>query len=113
MTFPEVLMEMVWRDRQNLRANEQDSYDNLAAAVYALRIMTGLTVEQLAARLSLNTYKLNLIEKRGGPVDMADIHRMVIVARDFSLNKLVLYFERVALLQRGKMRKKRPERATL
>jgi transcriptional regulator with XRE-family HTH domain len=113
LTFPEVLMQMIWQERQNLRAGELDNYDNLSAAVYALRTMTGLTVEQLAARLSLNTYKLNLIEKRGGPVDMADIHRMVVVARDFSLNKLVVYFERMELLQRGKMRKKRPVHATL
>lgn len=111
-SFIEALIGALWRDRHALIAGEQENYEDLRSAVYALRQMCGLSQEQMAARLGMMTNKLALIEKRGGPIDMQDFKRMQALAWEFSLFKMYIYMERQALLQRGKMKKKRPLHAT-
>lgn len=100
-------MLAIWHDRAQLRAGETEGYDNLAAAVYALRKMSGLPHDKLAVRLCMDNYKLTQLEKRGGPVTGEDFERMRKLAQDSYLFKLAEYFKRAGVLFHSKPKRGR------
>jgi hypothetical protein len=106
-TFIEDVISAVYKDRHSVRANEESACQDLRTAVHALRVMTGLTAEQLAARLGMAMHRLSRLEKTGGPVMDQDFIRMIALAKEFSLFKLRGFFEKAQLLNWGKMKTSR------
>lgn len=105
--FAEVFLNSIWTALNRKRMNETDSYQDIRAAVYALRTMAGLTVEELAARMGMAPHRLSLLEKRGSPIEIRDLERLKDLAWEYSLFKTAEYFSRQALLYRDKLRKNR------
>lgn len=100
-TFVQDVIGAIYKDRHGVRANEESTCQDLRTAVHGLRMMSGLSAEQLAARLGMAMHRLSRLEKTGGPVTDQDFIRMIALAKEFSLFKLRGFFERAQLLNWG------------
>jgi hypothetical protein len=109
-TFIQDVLGAIWKDRHGVRVGEESACSDLRTAIHGLQVMSGLTAEQLAARLGMPMHRLSRLEKTGGPITTTDIRRMIALATEFSLFKLREYFERVEILNRAKLRHARPPR---
>jgi hypothetical protein len=105
--FAEVFLNSIWASLNRKRMSETDQYEDIRAALYALRTMSGLSVEELAARTGMVPHRLALLEKRGSPVEVRDIELFKRIANEYSLFKLEVYFDRQILLYTDKLRKNR------
>jgi len=106
-TFCQTLISALWHEHHTRVIDERSDYESLRTAVYELRRMTGLSLEQLAGRLGMFPHQLRLIEKRGSPIEIADVERMKLIAWQFSLFKLWQYFDKEILALRDRLKPNR------
>ena len=70
MTEPVMFWQTLFQRFHELnRGQEPESYrdyENVRIALHDLRTFTGMTVEQLAREIGINTSALRMIESRGG-----------------------------------------------
>jgi hypothetical protein len=109
--------DMFWRKlfrafhERHRRTEPHDArdYKNVRMALYYLRTYTGMTGEQMAAKIGISAGQLNMFEIRGGILRPEQCKRCAMIARDFFYPKLAEYFD-LAEMKNSRMVYKRPRK---
>lgn len=97
--FWESVIRGHWRKHQPEEPEIMDS----RVAVYYLRKFTGLTVEEMAARLSVFAAVVSSWESRGRPFTRESLQRLERMAKDYGLLRIAEHFhgQDLAVAYRG------------
>lgn len=93
------------RQRSRPEPNRYDGSTDIRTALFVLREFSGMTREQLAARIGIMPHTLKLFESRGGLFDQNYCDRCAVIARDFDLHALAEFFKVEGMMNSRKQRR--------
>jgi hypothetical protein len=105
---PKEFLIRVFRTYRNRQPPEPavNAITGIPMAVASLRVLTGLTREDLARQLSMSTNNLTNLEVRGKPIRYDQLERMRAFAQNACLYNLREFFDIAARSERQKIRQR-------
>jgi len=105
--------QKLFRGFHELRRGEEPEtfreYTSIRVALRDLRAYTGMSLEQLAAKIEINVSSLRMIESRGGLLHGEQCERCATIARDFRYLILAEFFVMEGMNNLRKQRQRKPQ----